>query len=167
MIMQDRKQLEYRGLWTFTYDRANRLKSYTNSQSGGSRGNVWYDSKGSNDHFLSKYSFDGTYQWALTWGGSGNDILRDLDVNLGYGVKPEYQGKGFATEASNELIRHAFEDLGFNRIVGIAEAGNRSSIKVMEKLGMKFEGVHREEYRHGDIFPDFAHYAILKDEWVK
>ncbi|HEX9744149.1 MAG TPA: hypothetical protein VGB30_01870, partial [bacterium] len=106
------KQLDYRGLWTFTYDRANRLKSYTNSQSGGSRGNVWYDSKGSNDHFLSKYSFDGTYQWTLTWGGSGNDILRDLDVDSseniflgGYfsGTVDFDPGPGDASESSNGI----------------------------------------------------------------
>jgi hypothetical protein len=100
MIMQDGKQLDYRGTWTFTYDRANRLKSYNNSNSSGSRGNVWYDSKGKvwqrwNDQViggvwdatLKRYVYDGgqlvqEHLWDVmedqgSWVYSYNDIDRD------------------------------------------------------------------------------------------
>jgi hypothetical protein len=100
MALQDGKQLDYRGLWTFTYDRANRLKSYTNSNSGGSRGNVWYDSRGKvwqrwNDQViggawdgsLKRYVYDGgqlvqEHLWDVTedqgsWVYTYNDIDRD------------------------------------------------------------------------------------------
>jgi hypothetical protein len=100
MTLEDGKQLDYRGLWTFTYDRANRLKSYTNSQSGGSRGNVWYDSKGKvwqrwNDQViggawdgsLKRYVYDGgqlvqEHLWDVaedqgSWVYIYNDIDRD------------------------------------------------------------------------------------------
>jgi len=43
---------------------------------------------------------------------------------------------------------------------------NPASTRVMEKIGMTFEGTARREYRKNDVFHDFRHYAILRGDWA-
>ena len=61
-------------------------------------------------------------------------------IELGYTLLPSFWGKGFATEASIQILRTAFTDWGLERIVAIALEQNRASTRVMEKVGMKFSG---------------------------
>lgn len=56
-----------------------------------------------------------------------------------FGLSPTCWGHGYATEASHLLLRHGFDDLGFDRVVGSTDAENTASIKVMERLGMTFD----------------------------
>jgi RimJ/RimL family protein N-acetyltransferase len=72
--------------------------------------------------------------------------FHDLDwvarqCETGYWVRKSAQGRGFATEAANALVRFAFGPLGMRR-VGITHAGgNQASRRVIEKLGFTPEGV--------------------------
>lgn len=61
-------------------------------------------------------------------------------AELGYWVGEEYWGNGYATEASEELIRRAFNDLGVERIYASYKLGNISSKRVLEKLGFRYYG---------------------------
>jgi hypothetical protein len=99
-------QLAYRGNWTFTYDRVNRLKSYTNTNSSNVRGNNWYDSKGKVwqrwtdntstsqwDNTLKRFVYDGSqlvqeHDWTVidnfgTWVYTYADINRDYQRHPG------------------------------------------------------------------------------------
>ena len=58
---------------------------------------------------------------------------------IGYSFEKEYWGKGFATEAAVAWLDFGFRSAGLERIVAVAEPENEGSIKVMKKLGMKFE----------------------------
>ncbi len=73
--------------------------------------------------------------------------LQPLDssglIELGYTLIPSAWGKGFATEASMEVLRSAFSDWGLEKIVAIAVDENRASTRVMEKLGMSKVGHDR------------------------
>ncbi|MDZ7362374.1 MAG: GNAT family N-acetyltransferase [candidate division KSB1 bacterium] len=60
------------------------------------------------------------------------------EVEILYGVNPEYWGKGLATEASQALLRCGFEEHGFERIYAGADPPNAASFRVMEKCGMTF-----------------------------
>ena len=60
-------------------------------------------------------------------------------LELLYGIAPEYWNRGFATEVSLAMMRYGFEVLGFERIDASTDAPNRASVRVMEKAGMKFE----------------------------
>ena len=64
-------------------------------------------------------------------------------IDLGYRIARKHWGNGYASEAAQAVIRHGFERLGFERIVAIAYAENKRSIRVIEKLGFKFEGLDR------------------------
>jgi RimJ/RimL family protein N-acetyltransferase len=69
------------------------------------------------------------------------------------------------TEALRTLLQFGFETLGLHRIKGTADAGNLASRRVLEKCGMRYEGVcRREGWR--DQPEDTAHYALLRQEWT-
>jgi len=62
------------------------------------------------------------------------------EIDLGYRLKKEFWGKGFATEAAYASIKYGFEKIGLRRIVGRAEIDNIGSWKVLEKCGMSYIG---------------------------
>ena len=65
-----------------------------------------------------------------------NDLAEDDDeYELGYWIGKPYWGQGLIPEASREMLRYAFEDLGMNRIWCGYYDGNEKSRRVQEKLG--------------------------------
>lgn len=69
-------------------------------------------------------------------------------LNLGYHFHEHQQGKGYATEASKVALSIAFKKLKFHRVEAGAEKKNKVSLRVAQKIGMKFEGKRRK------FFPD-------------
>lgn len=86
-------------------------------------------------------------------------------VELGYWLAEDLQGRGLVTRATHELVRIAFDELGLNR-VGIKTAtGNARSRAIPERLGFRHEGVLREAERLYDRCVDLDSYALLASEW--
>ena len=68
-----------------------------------------------------------------------NDLAeKDDEYELGYWIGKPFWGQGLIPEASRELLRYAFEDLGMNRIWCGYYDGNEKSRRVQEKLGFVF-----------------------------
>ena len=67
------------------------------------------------------------------------------EVDLGYRLKQEYWGSGYATEAAFASIKYGFEILGLAIVTGRAEEANIASCKVLEKCGMTYIGVQEIE----------------------
>jgi RimJ/RimL family protein N-acetyltransferase len=65
------------------------------------------------------------------------------DADIGYAFLPAFWGRGYAIEAAQGVLTHARDALGFTRLVAIAVPENRPSIRVLEKLGMRFERLIR------------------------
>ncbi|WP_373496870.1 GNAT family N-acetyltransferase [Aquiflexum sp.] len=61
--------------------------------------------------------------------------------DLGFAFLPEFIGKGFAYEAAKGVVQFAREQLKIKNLLAITLPENSSSIKLLEKLGMKYEGV--------------------------
>ena len=61
------------------------------------------------------------------------------DVDLGYAYLPAHWGQGFALEAAAATLRHGAGKFGLQRVIGVVSPGNSASIRVLEKLGMRFE----------------------------
>jgi RimJ/RimL family protein N-acetyltransferase len=88
-------------------------------------------------------------------------------AEIGWCLSPDHQGKGYVTEATTELVRICFEDLGVRRLVANAFADNAPSLRVMERLGMVCEGRFRAESLHRDHgWIDGTTYALLRDDWT-
>ena len=61
------------------------------------------------------------------------------DADIGFAFLPDYWGKGFAFESACAVMSDARERLGLNRVLAIVMPDNDASIKLLEKLGMRFE----------------------------
>jgi [ribosomal protein S5]-alanine N-acetyltransferase len=101
----------------------------------------------------------------------GTIDLRNWNTNdrcgdIGYAIAPKYWKRGITSEALNAVINFGFEKLQLNRIEAHCEEENTGSWKVMEKCGMKFEGILREKVFIKDRFRSMKIYSILKKEWL-
>jgi len=65
------------------------------------------------------------------------------DAEIGYILARSYWGAGYATEAARASMHHGFEDLALPRIVAVTRPDNLTSRKVLQKLGMTYEGTAR------------------------
>ena len=73
-------------------------------------------------------------------GWAGLAYLPEFDeIDLGYRFLPQYWGMGIATEVSHAILDYGFNKLNLKRIIAIAMKENKASIRVMEKVGMKFD----------------------------
>jgi RimJ/RimL family protein N-acetyltransferase len=63
------------------------------------------------------------------------------DVDIGFAFLPKFWGKGYAIEAGAAVVELGKTAYGLRRIVAITSPDNNSSIKVLERLGMRFEGL--------------------------
>jgi RimJ/RimL family protein N-acetyltransferase len=81
------------------------------------------------------------------------------EVELGYGLRPEWWDRGLATEMSRTALEVGFERLGLESIVAFTLPTNTRSRHVMEKLGLTFE--------RDIVWADMPHvlYRITRDGW--
>lgn len=68
-----------------------------------------------------------------------------LDLEIGWWLARSCWGHGLATEAARLALADAFERVRLERIVSIAMPGNRASTRIMEKLGLEFDGEFENE----------------------
>jgi RimJ/RimL family protein N-acetyltransferase len=86
-------------------------------------------------------------------------------AELGYWIALDCWNRGYATEASQRLIDFGFDVLSLHRIEARHFLRNPASGRVMQKLGMKHEGVERDWAFKWDRFEALAVYSILEPEW--
>ena len=83
---------------------------------------------------------------------------------LGYWVGVPYWNQGYATEASAALVDYGFSELCLNRIQARHYVRNPASGRVMEKVGMRHEGLMRQHIRVRGEFEDVSMYSILSSD---
>lgn len=76
-----------------------------------------------------------------------------------YHLAKPFWGLGLATEMARAVLRYGFEEHDFEKIVAIAMPENKASIRVMEKIGMDYEG----PANYYDI--DVVEYAIFRENF--
>jgi len=99
---------------------------------------------------LASFSAQGFGQWVAEDRASralvGFCGLRTIDetpeIEILYGLVRERWREGLATEAGNAVLTHAFLRVGLPRVVGRTDSPNLASVRVLERLGMWFEGEH-------------------------
>jgi len=89
-------------------------------------------------------------------------VLRTAD--MGYVLNRGYWGKGYATEAAKALIHFGFSKLKFHRIWATCDVQNKASARVLEKAGMKREGLLRKNVFQKGAWRDSYLYAILESD---
>ncbi len=86
-------------------------------------------------------------------------------AELGYWIALDRWNQGYATESNQRLVDFGFEVLGLHRIEARHFLRNPASGRVMQKLGMRPEGVERDWAVKGDGYESLAVYSILETEW--
>ena len=86
-------------------------------------------------------------------------------AECGYVLNPAYWGQGIAAEALAEVMRFGFMTLRLHRIECRYMIGNDKSRRVMEKVGMRYEGTHRDSLLLGDVYKTVGVCAILDSEF--
>ncbi|RCX21091.1 ribosomal-protein-alanine N-acetyltransferase [Anaerobacterium chartisolvens] len=133
------------------------------------------DAKGFINWTLGRYKNDEAGEWGIMLKDNSKIIgamgFVQLDLQnscglIGYVLSKEYWGKGIMTEAVTRLISFGFKDMGLNRIEAVHAVENEASGKVMQKSGMKFEGVLRQRMFAKGKFWDVKQYSIIKEDWL-
>ncbi len=71
---------------------------------------------------------------------------RPGEVELGARLIPEVWGTGLAIEGAEQLLDHAFDDLGLSQVIGICHPDNRSARAVLAAVGFEADGLARYDY---------------------
>ena len=91
---------------------------------------------------------------------------KGVQAELGWALRPEATGRGYATEAVEAALRICFEDLGLHRVTADCFAGNAPSYRLMERVGMRREQHAVKDALHpsGEWMDGYL-YALLAEEW--
>ncbi len=79
----------------------------------------------------------------------------------------EYWNKNIATEATQLLLKYAFEELNLNKVSGSVVVDNIGSWTVAEKIGFQYEGTLKEEKYIDGKYRDEKRYGYLKSDWFR
>jgi len=138
---------------------------------------TWYthqsieDTKGLLKMWEAEYENNNCYRWVIELKNEKKaigtiDVVRIDEGNetaeIGYCVSREYWNKGIVTEAAKKVVEYLLKEVGFYRIEAQHHLDNPASGKVMQKVGMKYEGVVRGGRIVKGEHVDVAMYAILK-----
>ena len=125
----------------------------------------------------------GTDFWAVTLKENKEKLIGHVSLiqtepkqfrtwEIGFIFHPDFQNKGYATEASRAVIDYSFRELDAHRVVGYCSTENTPSWKVLEKCGMTREGLGRKNvfFRKDKSgkphWLDSYEYAILAEDTV-
>lgn len=86
-------------------------------------------------------------------------------AHLGYWVGVPYWNQGYCTEAARAVLCFGFTELNLHRIYALCFRSNPASGRILQKLGMRFEGCQREHYFHLGQFVDVDMYSMLNREY--
>ncbi|MEJ7584303.1 MAG: GNAT family protein, partial [Acidimicrobiales bacterium] len=86
---------------------------------------------------------------------------------VGYWIDEKQAGKGYVPEALAVLARYAFEDLHLHRIQVAIIPRNRASRRVVEKLGLREEGLAERYLEINGVWEDHLRFALTVEEWTE
>lgn len=88
-------------------------------------------------------------------------------AEIAYFIDKNEWGKGYATEVASFMLSYGFEVLGLERIYGHCMSRNPASRKVMEKVGLQFEGTLRHDIKKGEDFEDLDLLGMTRFDYEK
>lgn len=123
-----------------------------------------------------KYNDKDYYRWTIVK-KEDNKILGCIYLNIhdkkaktagiDYWIREDEWGCGYVTEAAKRILEFAFDTLDLNRIESCGAKDNPGTWKVMEHIGLKYEGVRESGafYYYGGL-TDLVMYGITRDEYL-
>lgn len=100
------------------------------------------------ERFLANYRQHGYSMYAVclkdgTPIGNCGFVCRDTlpGPDIGFAFLPDHEGKGYGEESSRALLRYGREELGFSEVFAITSLDNDASVRLLEKLGLRFQRI--------------------------
>lgn len=125
--------------------------------------------------WINRYENPDFYNWGIEIKETG-ELIGNISVVsikestkeavLGYCMGTKWWGQEIMPEAGKAVIQYLFEEAGFHRIASNHEKNNSKSGRVMQKIGMKYEGTLRSAGFSNQGVVDEVWYSILKEEFV-
>lgn len=125
--------------------------------------------------WIEEYNNIDSYQWAIEMKENrkviGSISLFNIDkyvenCEAGYCIGKAFWGQGIVTEVFSAIIKFCFDEINFKRVTARHEVGNYASGRVMEKCGLKYEGLFRKISKDGTgALVDCKYYSILENEY--
>lgn len=126
------------------------------------------------ESWIPQYEDGGYFNWAIVWKETGKAVGNISVVKLneetgaadmGYCLGRAFWGCGVMTEALKAAMAYLFDEAGFNRVAACHDARNPASGRVMEKAGMKLEGVWRQAGKNNQGLCDEVWHAALRSDF--
>ena len=124
--------------------------------------------------WISRYSDGLFFNWAVEWSATGQ-VIGNISVvalneetesaEIGYCLGKAFWGQGIMPEALRTVMGYLFDVVGVRRVCAGHDRNNPKSGRVMEKAGMKQEGILRGAGKNNQGICDMVLYAMMRDEW--
>lgn len=92
-------------------------------------------------------------------------LIESNVVDLGYMLGAAQWGNGYATEIALALVESAFCELHAQRVISTVDVNNAASIRVLEKIGMRWEAVYRKHRRAKNRWWDCHLFTLPREVW--
>lgn len=106
-------------------------------------------------------------QKVIGYCGLGPDDLGLGEVELYYGISSHYRRQGLAFEATKATLNYGFNVIGLKKIIAFVDYRNLPSVKLVERLGMKY---HFRITKLNDPFKEFenqCYYTMTAQDFIK
>jgi len=98
--------------------------------------------------------------------GLGPDDLDLEEVEVYYGLSKKYRGIGLASEATSAIIKYGFETIKLKKIIALVDYRNLPSIKLEEKMGMKYHFKIGELSKGLEDFNGHCYYSLSLEKYI-
>lgn len=128
------------------------------------------------DYLQDRYRDGKYYDWAVVLKSSGKMIgtcgfsaisPEHRSAEVGYVLNPAFRGQGIAGEALCAVLDFAFRKMALNRVEAKCAEENASSERVMQKVGMTFEGIARSALLVKGEFKNIKIYSMLRSDYIR
>ncbi|MGF6949976.1 ribosomal-protein-alanine N-acetyltransferase [Neobacillus sp. B4I6] len=121
------------------------------------------------EHHLDNFNANKSYEFAITDKESGelygaialSNNQKFNNGELAYWIGEKFWGNGYATEAAQTILNFAFEEKQYHKVFARYFNSNPASGKVMQKLGLKKEGILIDHVRKENRFEDLVYFGII------
>lgn len=121
------------------------------------------------EYHLNNFNANKSYEFAITDKESGElygaiALSNNQKFNHGeiaYWIGEKFWGNGYATEAAQAILHFAFEEKQYHKVFARYFNSNPASGRVMQKLGLKKEGILIDHVRKENRFEDLVYYGII------
>ncbi|MDH5163015.1 GNAT family N-acetyltransferase [Heyndrickxia oleronia] len=123
-------------------------------------------------HHLDHFNADKSYEFAITDKENGrvygaialSNNKKFNNGELAYWIGEEFWGNGYATEAAQAILRFAFDEKKYHKVFARYFHSNQASGRVMQKLGMKKEGIFIDHVKKENQYVDLVYYGIINPQ---